>query len=366
MRIDHNDIYLLTILGEAPETTTNELAQKMNVSAKTVQRQLTKLQEIIEQLEMGIQLTINPSKGIQLEGDYNQLPLLIQRMKQLAVNEEQDRLLYIVSVLLNSTEAVTLQTFADDMYIARSTVEKAVHDARNFLSDFDVEIEGTRKGLVINANESLKRKILSELIREYWHGIVVNIDGSQEGLIDISLNSQLMPAIEVSILNEVQHLVYQFMKDNGLSFNEDQYQSLVIYISVMIDRIRKHHYIDEVEVKTKVPMIDLTSQLIQQLKNTFTMEIPVFERQYIATYLLVYFVGYRFFGKDYDAVVMSAGELGHGLGSTATAMVNMNAVTEKYGPSPKAFLIVPIVGSFLVDIIYQPQTIWFISQFVEL
>ena len=260
MRIDHNDIYLLTILGEAPETTTNELAQKMNVSAKTVQRQLTKLQEIIEQLEMGIQLTINPSKGIQLEGDYNQLPLLIQRMKQLAVNEEQDRLLYIVSVLLNSTEAVTLQTFADDMYIARSTVEKAVHDARNFLSDFDVEIEGTRKGLVINANESLKRKILSELIREYWHGIVVNIDGSQEGLIDISLNSQLMPAIEVSILNEVQHLVYQFMKDNGLSFNEDQYQSLVIYISVMIDRIRKHHYIDEVEVKTEVPMIDLTSQ----------------------------------------------------------------------------------------------------------
>ena len=80
MRIDHNDIYLLTILGEAPETTTNELAQKMNVSAKTVQRQLTKLQEIIEQLEMGIQLTINPSKGIQLEGDYNQLPLLIQWM----------------------------------------------------------------------------------------------------------------------------------------------------------------------------------------------------------------------------------------------------------------------------------------------
>lgn len=86
----------------------------------------------------------------------------------------------------------------------------------------------------------------------------------------------------------------------------------------------------------------------------------------VITFLLVYFVGYRFFGKDYDAVVMSAGELGHGLGSTATAMVNMNAVTEKYGPSPKAFLIVPIVGSFLVDIIYQPQTIWFISQFVEL
>ena len=57
-------------------------------------------------------------------------------------------------------------------------------------------------------------------------------------------------------------------------------------------------------------------------------------------------------------------QCGHGLGATPTAIVNMTAVTERYGMSSRAFMVVPIVGAFLVDIIYQPQTIAFIKFFV--
>lgn len=85
----------------------------------------------------------------------------------------------------------------------------------------------------------------------------------------------------------------------------------------------------------------------------------------LVTVLLVYFVSFRVLGSDYDAAVMISGQIGHGLGATPTAMVNMNTITEKYGMSHKAFIIVPIVGSFLVDIIYQPVTVWFISMFVK-
>lgn len=79
---------------------------------------------------------------------------------------------------------------------------------------------------------------------------------------------------------------------------------------------------------------------------------------------LAYFVVFRILGKNYDAAVMCAGLCGHGLGATPSAIVNMTAVNEKYGMSRKAMMIVPIVGAFLVDIIYQPQTIWFIKTFV--
>jgi ESS family glutamate:Na+ symporter len=89
----------------------------------------------------------------------------------------------------------------------------------------------------------------------------------------------------------------------------------------------------------------------------------------IAQLLLVVFTGYfivfRILGKNYDAAVMVAGYIGHGLGATPTAIVNMSAVNDRYGASRKAMMIVPIVGAFLVDIIYHPQTIWFISRFVE-
>jgi ESS family glutamate:Na+ symporter len=54
-------------------------------------------------------------------------------------------------------------------------------------------------------------------------------------------------------------------------------------------------------------------------------------------------------GKDYEAAVMSGGFVGFMLGTTANAMANMEAVVARYGPAPKAFLVVPMVGAFFVD-----------------
>lgn len=87
--------------------------------------------------------------------------------------------------------------------------------------------------------------------------------------------------------------------------------------------------------------------------------------QVLLVSLIGYFIVFRILGKNYDAAVMVAGLAGHGLGATPSAIVNMTAVNEKYGMSRKAMMIVPIVGAFLVDVIYQPQTIWFIKTFVE-
>jgi glutamate:Na+ symporter, ESS family len=56
-------------------------------------------------------------------------------------------------------------------------------------------------------------------------------------------------------------------------------------------------------------------------------------------------------GGDYDAAVIAAGHCGFGLGATPTAIANMQAVTGRYGHAPLAFLLVPIIGAFLIDIV---------------
>jgi ESS family glutamate:Na+ symporter len=61
------------------------------------------------------------------------------------------------------------------------------------------------------------------------------------------------------------------------------------------------------------------------------------------------FVVPRLMGRDYDAAVMSGGFCGFMLGTSANAMANMGALVEKYGPAPKAFLVVPLVGAFFID-----------------
>lgn len=79
--------------------------------------------------------------------------------------------------------------------------------------------------------------------------------------------------------------------------------------------------------------------------------------------LYAVFVVFRLVGKDFDAAIMVSGMLGHGLGATPNAIANMGSVTEKYGPSAKAFMIVPLVGAFLVDIIHIPNIVWFMNFF---
>jgi ESS family glutamate:Na+ symporter len=59
----------------------------------------------------------------------------------------------------------------------------------------------------------------------------------------------------------------------------------------------------------------------------------------------------RLLGRDYDAVVMAGGFCGFMLGTTANAVANMSALVERYGPAPKAFLVVPLVGAFGIDFV---------------
>ena len=66
---------------------------------------------------------------------------------------------------------------------------------------------------------------------------------------------------------------------------------------------------------------------------------------------MVVFVVFRAMGRNYDACVISAGFVGLGLGATPVAIANMGALTTRFGPSPKAFLVVPLVGAFFIDIL---------------
>ena len=79
--------------------------------------------------------------------------------------------------------------------------------------------------------------------------------------------------------------------------------------------------------------------------------------QVIVLVLYAIFVMFPMLGKDYDAAVMISGFLGHGLGATPNAMANMSATVSKYGPSRTAFLVVPIVGAFLIDVVFSAPII---------
>lgn len=67
--------------------------------------------------------------------------------------------------------------------------------------------------------------------------------------------------------------------------------------------------------------------------------------------LFAWFVTFRLMGRDFDAAVMAGGHCGFGLGATPNAVANMKALVERFGPAPRAFLVLPIVGAFLIDFV---------------
>ncbi|CAM2787295.1 sodium/glutamate symporter [Acinetobacter celticus] len=95
----------------------------------------------------------------------------------------------------------------------------------------------------------------------------------------------------------------------------------------------------------------LLSLKLWQLSDLAGPLVVILGAQTLTMALYAAFVTFRVMGKNYDAAVLSAGHCGFGMGATPTAVANMQAITNMYGPSHKAFLIVPLCGAFFVDLI---------------
>ena len=94
----------------------------------------------------------------------------------------------------------------------------------------------------------------------------------------------------------------------------------------------------------------ITLQLWQLAELALPMIILLLA-QVVLMAMFSYFLVYNVMGRDYDAAVLAAGTCGFGMGATPNAMANMQAVCDKYSPSIKAYMLVPIVGSMFADFI---------------
>jgi ESS family glutamate:Na+ symporter len=65
--------------------------------------------------------------------------------------------------------------------------------------------------------------------------------------------------------------------------------------------------------------------------------------------IFAYFITFNVMGRDYDAAVLAGGHCGFGLGATPNGIANMTSITGRFGPSPVAFFILPLIGSLFID-----------------
>jgi len=96
--------------------------------------------------------------------------------------------------------------------------------------------------------------------------------------------------------------------------------------------------------------MSLMSMQLWTLVHTASAILAAVMLQALLITLVAIYLVFRLTGRTYDSAVMASGFAGLGLGATPVAIANMSAITDRYGPSPKAFLVIPLIGAFFVDI----------------
>lgn len=134
-----------------------------------------------------------------------------------------------------------------------------------------------------------------------------------------------------------------------------------MFVAVIIRNVSEFAGLNIVDLKINDQIGDISLGIFLslalmsiQLTEIYSLAIPliiIVLIQVVFMVLFSIFVLFRGLGKDYDAAVMVGGFIGHGLGATPNAMANLDVITKKYGSSPKAYLVVPIVSAFLIDLI---------------
>lgn len=107
--------------------------------------------------------------------------------------------------------------------------------------------------------------------------------------------------------------------------------------------------------------IAMVTLKLWQLADLAGQLVILLVAQTVFMFIFSYFVVYTIMGRNYDAAVLSAGTCGFGMGATPNAMANMQAITDKYAPSVKAYILVPIVGSMFADFINSLTITFFIN-----
>lgn len=106
----------------------------------------------------------------------------------------------------------------------------------------------------------------------------------------------------------------------------------------------------EVSLQLFLAMSLMSMQLWSLAASAGPILVLVLAQTVVMTLVAVYLV-FTITGKNYDSAVMASGFCGLGMGATPVAIANITAITGKFGPSPKAFLVIPLIGAFFVDLL---------------
>jgi mannitol operon transcriptional antiterminator len=271
------------LLSRNDDITAGEIAAEINVSTRTVHRELSELETILA--DSGLVLQKKSGKGIQLQANPVELEAFKRKLQVVTAVEysPQERKLFILCTLLEEDEPVKLFTLSHELRVTIPTITHDLDELEDWIQKIDLVLIRRRGyGVGLSGTEANKRKMISLLARNYLDesDLFGKTNHSQS-----PVTIKLLGLIGKENFTKVEAALWH-PEDEGLNeLSENDYTHLLINLSITIARIQQGKQIELQAENYSIRQSTLLTHTIEQLSKVIPLEFTTAEIAYIAELL---------------------------------------------------------------------------------
>lgn len=284
---------MTVMLKENRVLSVKELADKIGVSKRTVQRELEYLGTELQEYE--IQFVSKTGKGVWLEGAQdNKVRLLadLERTDSFDVSDREERRKRLTLEILKEKGLKKLFYYADQFKVSEATISSDLDAISGWLLEHQLQI--TRKpgsGIEVEGTEESYRKAIRSFIAENINTQAIRdsyeVDDSLDGMKKL-YGTGIGLLLKDDILKRVVNCISSLEDRRVLTLTENSYVGLVLHISIAINRIMQDEYLENSEKLEELPEdedYELAGKIVEVLEEEFDIEIPDAETAYICLHI---------------------------------------------------------------------------------
>ncbi|WP_254052865.1 BglG family transcription antiterminator [Bacillus sp. V59.32b] len=283
------------LLEKSEEMTVKDLADEMDVSVRTIHRDLKGLESTLKDYQL--QLVKKSGVGIQIIGEEDKVEEFKLALLHVTYSEytPDERQTMILCALLESREPVKLVAISNDLNVTIATISNDLTKLEGRLHELDLSLVRKRGyGVEIVGSETAKRKAMRAVIAENLNEVEFlslvreNIQRKSTKQID-SISERLLGLVEKNKLFIVEKAIEEVNTEISYSMADSAYIGLVVHLALAIERIIQGENInidqDYLEGLQSVPEYKMAKKIIRKLEKAFNIDIPDAEIGYITMHL---------------------------------------------------------------------------------
>lgn len=239
MKLDPRERVILEYIHAQQTVTVSEIAKHLSVSNKTISNALKELDFLLE--GSGIALIRKPNVGVSLKGTDEILTKVLKTelISEFVPETQQDRLAFIVFSLLKKREFISKDTFIQELYISKSTLEKDLTKVKQILEPLGVTLEIiSKKGISIKVKETDRQAIFVACLDYFYHKnwkIIQDEDRFLQILKDVP--KIFLDKNTVEDFKRVADVLTDFLVKEKIIIRDESYQFLLLYLLVSSERL---------------------------------------------------------------------------------------------------------------------------------